>query len=119
METRTCPYCAETIRVEAIKCRFCASRLDRGGFFQRSWYRSRENKMVGGVCAGLAAEWGISVTLVRLAFIVAFLLGMWSLPIYLALWVIMPLAPAQLPAGPAGGVGDTGIVPVEDGRPWS
>lgn len=25
--TRTCPYCAEQIRVEAIKCRFCQSEV--------------------------------------------------------------------------------------------
>jgi len=118
METRTCPFCAETIRAEAIKCRYCGSRLDRGSVFSRSWYRSREGRMVGGVCAGLAEEWGISVTLVRLAFIVAFLVGFWSLPIYVALWVIMPLAPERLPAARVETAFGEEAVPPEGRRPY-
>ena len=118
MESRTCPYCAETIRAEAIKCRYCGSRLDRGSLFSRSWYRSREGKMVGGVCAGLADEWGISVTLVRLAFVIAFLLGLWSLPVYIALWIIMPVAPAQLPASTQSNAFEPEGIPEEGRRPY-
>lgn len=113
--TRTCPYCAETIRAEAIKCRYCGSRIDRG-VFSRPWYRTREGRMIGGVCAGLANEWGLSVTLVRLAFIVAFLVGFWSLPVYLALWVIMPLEPRALP--PSSMQEQEAEVPGEGRRPY-
>ena len=56
----------------------------------RSWQRRREGKIVAGVCSGLAEEWDISVTVIRLAFVLAFFLGLWSLPVYLVLWVIMP-----------------------------
>jgi len=117
METRTCPYCAETIRSEAIKCRYCGSRLDRGAF-SRSWYRQREGRMIGGVCAGIASEWGISVTLVRLAFIVGTIFGLWPIPIYFALWIIMPQAPERLPAATMAGDRFDDAVPPEGRRPY-
>lgn len=94
---KRCPYCAEEVRAEAVKCRYCGSRLDRG-VFARSWYRRPEGKLLAGVCTGLAYEFGVSVTLVRVAFIVATLLGLWAIPLYLALWVVMPKAPPVPPA---------------------
>lgn len=118
METRTCPFCAETIRAEAIKCRYCGSRIERSSVFSRSWYRQREGKMVGGVCAGLAHEWGISVTLVRLATVMGAVFGGWSILIYFALWIIMPMAPERLPAVLAGDRLPDDAIPPEGRRPY-
>jgi phage shock protein C len=98
---KSCPYCAEAIRAEAVKCRWCGSTLGSHPL-TRTWYRSREGKMVAGVCAGLAAEFGISVTMVRLAFLLGTLVGGgMGIIIYLALWVVMPYAPEPSSGVPA------------------
>ena len=94
--TKRCPYCAEAIRGEAVKCRYCGSLLDPGSPLTRTWYRSREGKMIAGVCAGLAEQFGISVTIIRLAFLLGTLIGGgMGLVIYLVLWVVMPYRPSS------------------------
>jgi phage shock protein C len=52
--------------------------------------RDLENKMFLGVCAGIAKEYGIDVTFVRLGFVLACLFGL-GLPVivYLILAVVM------------------------------
>ncbi len=87
---KRCPHCAEEIRAEAVKCRYCGSFVD-AHVLTRTWYRSRRGKRIAGVCAGLAEEFGISVTVLRLAFLLSALMGIGSgVVIYLVLWVVMP-----------------------------
>ncbi len=94
LTTRACPYCAEEIRAEAIKCRHCGSAL-RSNALSRTWYRSRQHRRIAGVCGGLAEEFGVSVSLIRLAFLLATLLGGGiGFIVYLALWVVMPPRPS-------------------------
>ena len=94
--TKLCPYCAEEIRHEAVKCRYCGSLVDGGTALSRTWYRRRDGKMMAGVCAGLAEQFGISVTIIRLAFLLSALLGGGvGIIVYLALWVVMPYGDAS------------------------
>jgi phage shock protein C len=51
--------------------------------------RPRQGKMIAGVCAALAARFGISKALVRVGFVLFGLFGVGELA-YIALWIIIP-----------------------------
>jgi phage shock protein C len=53
-------------------------------------YRSVTDKMLGGVCAGLAKYLAIDVTIVRLFFIVLSMVGGLGPLLYVILWVVIP-----------------------------
>ncbi len=56
-------------------------------------YRSNSNRMIGGVCGGLADFFGMDVTIVRLIFTLMFFLAGHGLLVYLILWVVTPPEP--------------------------
>ena len=57
-------------------------------------HRSRSNRMIVGVCAGLAEFFGIDPTIVRLLFAVGALLGFGSfILIYLVIFIVVPEEP--------------------------
>ncbi|MDR6558112.1 phage shock protein PspC (stress-responsive transcriptional regulator) [Arthrobacter pascens] len=51
--------------------------------------RPRNGKMIAGVCAALAARFGIPKALVRIGFVLFGLFGVGELA-YIALWIIIP-----------------------------
>lgn len=53
-------------------------------------YRSRTNRMVGGVCGGLGHYLGIDPTFIRLFFVLLALADGVGVLVYLLLWLIMP-----------------------------
>jgi len=63
------------------------------GRAKRKYYRDSDNKVLGGVCSGLAAFLDIDILLVR---IIAFILLVISAPImiilYIVLWIVIPEA---------------------------
>lgn len=56
----------------------------------RRLYRSQTEKMIGGVCGGLAESLDVDPTLVRLVFVLLALLGGHGILLYLILWIVMP-----------------------------
>jgi phage shock protein C len=55
--------------------------------------RSRNERMIAGVCGGLAEALGVDVVIVRLALVLATVLGIGAgVVLYLACWILMPLA---------------------------
>ncbi len=91
--TKTCPYCAEDVRAEAVKCKHCGSYL--GGRTRPpagDWVRSDRERMIAGVCGGLAVLFGLPTAVVRLAFVLGtFLSSGFAIVIYIVLWIVMPL----------------------------
>ncbi|AUI50248.1 PspC domain-containing protein [Arthrobacter crystallopoietes] len=54
--------------------------------------RPRSGKMIAGVCAALAARFGIPKLLVRIGFVIFGLVGIGEI-VYILLWIMIPKAP--------------------------
>jgi phage shock protein C len=59
----------------------------------RKLYRSQTNRVLAGVCGGLADYFGVDTTIVRVLFIALAFIGGAGLPIYLAMWIVVPKQP--------------------------
>lgn len=58
----------------------------------KRFYRDPQNRVFGGVCAGLAAYFNVDVIWIRLLFVFLFFANLAGLIIYIILWVVMPPA---------------------------
>ena len=56
----------------------------------RKLYRSRSQRMLGGVCGGLAEYFNVDTTLIRVLFLVLAVFGGTGLVIYVVMWLIVP-----------------------------
>ena len=52
--------------------------------------RRTHNKIIAGVCGGIADRFGMSATLVRLLFVLSLLLPGPQLIAYLVMWILIP-----------------------------
>jgi phage shock protein PspC (stress-responsive transcriptional regulator) len=55
-----------------------------------SLVRPRNGRVIAGVCAAIADRFGISRTLVRLAFVLSIVLPGPQIVVYLLLWILIP-----------------------------
>ncbi|MFC1538182.1 PspC domain-containing protein [Candidatus Latescibacterota bacterium] len=98
-EMKKCPYCAEMIQSDAIKCRFCGTNLSKkkekkNGRSPSSddWHRVSEGKRIAGVVTGIANQFDAPQIILplRLFFIISTLFWGFGLILYIALWILMP-----------------------------
>jgi len=86
-QTKTCPFCVETIHPSASRCPHCTQRQpDAPGL-----HRDVPGRLVGGVCAAVAAHFGWDGTLMRVLFVVSLAITggalVWA---YALLWFLTP-----------------------------
>lgn len=81
----------------------------------QSIHRSREQRMIAGICGGMAETWQIDPTLVRLGMAAAiFFTGGLMIPLYLAAWIIIPLgAPERVLPGRGPGPEQLADIPAD------
>lgn len=60
---------------------------------QKGFYRSRTDRVMGGICGGLAKKFGLQSGMVRLVFVLLTLIPGPQFIFYLAAWVLLPLEP--------------------------
>jgi len=67
-------------------------------FKDRKLYRSQVNRMIGGVCGGVAEYFKIDPTLIRLIWVTLSLIGGIGIIVYFASLIIIPVNPEQTPS---------------------
>ena len=68
---------------------------------QKRLYRSQDERMIAGVCGGLAEHFSLDPTIVRLLFVLGVFVKGAGLVAYIILAIVVPSAPAEVDEGSA------------------
>lgn len=61
--------------------------------------RNPINKVIGGVCSGLADYFNMDVTIMRLLFVIAFIFASFGFWFYIILWIVLPIGQRTIDNG--------------------
>jgi len=77
-------------------------------------YRSREDRIIGGVCGGIAEYFNIDPVLVRIIAVLTILINGIGIIAYIIAWIIIPQEPDQKPEKEKGGLREKAEEIVQD-----
>jgi len=88
-----CPVCEETH--DTVKPKTKAKKMKSGKPDIKRLYRSGDDKILGGVCGGIADYLGVDPVLIRLLWVVFSLIWGTGILAYIIAWIIIPRNPKQ------------------------
>ncbi len=99
MTTMYCNACGNALAEQARFCSHCGRAIECHHFMGRLT-RSRHDRKIAGVCAGLAEHLGLDTSLVRILWVfLTFASGFFpGIVAYVLAWIIIPEEPLSLPA---------------------
>lgn len=74
-------------------------------------YRSRQDRMIAGVCGGIGHYLNIDPTLIRLALLLLAIWGGGGILVYIIAWIVIPEEPVAEGAQPGPGVPPEPVLP--------
>ena len=95
-----CANCQKEIAQNSKFCYYCGARqadanpsAAAAAAPRRRLMRSSTDKKIAGICAGIAEYFDLDPTIVRIVWLLLFLLGGTGGIAYLICWIVLPLSP--------------------------
>jgi phage shock protein C len=60
---------------------------------EKRLYRSKDERMIWGICGGIAKYFGVDPVLIRVIAVASIILGGWGILAYIILYFVVPLEP--------------------------
>ncbi len=89
-----CNHCGKVIQEDAVHCAYCGRQV--GAIYARKrLMRSRNDRSIAGVCAGLAEYFDLDVSAIRVAWALTVVFFGCGLLAYVIAWVVIPEEPVM------------------------
>jgi len=104
-----CPHCGKPLDETARFCSTCGAAAQQlpyqappASATRGQLTRSRHNRLIAGICAGLALHYGWDLSLVRVLCALLIVFTGVGLIAYLVAWIVVPEEPYLLPMNTSG-----------------